>query len=47
MNSLTIQLKQTSSRKNFDKSHLDKFDTGTLTGGDFEGLKIIIVQHSA
>ena len=30
-----------------DKSHLDKFDAGTLTDGDFEGLMIIIAQRSA
>ncbi|WP_446936602.1 DUF2213 domain-containing protein [Lysinibacillus fusiformis] len=30
-----------------DKSWLDKFDQGTMTSGDFEGLKIIIAQRSA
>ncbi len=35
-------LKQAVDKKLIDKSHLDKFDAGTLTGGDFEGLKIII-----
>ncbi len=39
-------LKQAVDKKLIDKSHLDKFDTGTLTGGDFEGLKIIIAQRS-
>jgi len=29
------------------KSWLEKFDNGTITGGDFEGLKIIISQRSA
>ncbi|MFJ8516392.1 hypothetical protein [Lysinibacillus xylanilyticus] len=29
-----------------DKSWLDKFDQGTMTGEDFEGLKIINAQHS-
>ncbi|WKT75569.1 M15 family metallopeptidase [Lysinibacillus fusiformis] len=40
-------LKQAVDKKLIDKSHLDKFDAGTLTGGDFEGLKIIIAQRSA
>jgi len=39
-------LKQSVDKKLIDKSHLDKFDAGTLTGGDFEGLKIIIAQRS-
>ncbi|WP_328204089.1 N-acetylmuramoyl-L-alanine amidase family protein [Lysinibacillus fusiformis] len=30
-----------------DKSWLEKFDNGTMTSGDFEGLKIIIAQRSA
>ncbi|ODV57356.1 MULTISPECIES: peptidoglycan recognition protein family protein [Lysinibacillus] len=30
-----------------DKSWLEKFDNGTMTNGDFEGLKIIIAQRSA
>lgn len=30
-----------------DKSWLEKFDKGTMTSGDFEGLKIIISQRSA
>ncbi|WP_416141126.1 M15 family metallopeptidase [Lysinibacillus capsici] len=30
-----------------NKSWLDKFDSGTMTSGDFEGLKIIIAQRSA
>ncbi|QPA60708.1 N-acetylmuramoyl-L-alanine amidase family protein [Lysinibacillus sphaericus] len=38
-------LKQAVDKKLIDKSHLDKFDAGTLTGGDFEGLKIIIAQR--
>ncbi|MEK3729649.1 MULTISPECIES: hypothetical protein [Lysinibacillus] len=33
-------LKKAVDKKLIDKSHLDKFDTGTLTGGDFEGIKI-------
>lgn len=40
-------LKQAVDKKIIDKSHLDKFDAGMLTGGDFEGLKIIIAQRSA
>lgn len=39
-------IKQAVDKKLIDKSHLDKFDAGTLTGGDFEGLKIIIAQRS-
>ncbi|MGE7129144.1 M15 family metallopeptidase [Lysinibacillus xylanilyticus] len=39
-------LKQAVDKKLIDKSHLEKFDAGTLTGGDFEGLKIIIAQRS-
>ena len=39
-------LKQAVDKKLIDKLHLDKFDTGSLTGGDFEGLKIIIAQRS-
>ncbi|QTB21563.1 M15 family metallopeptidase [Lysinibacillus sphaericus] len=38
-------IKQAVDKKLIDKSHLDKFDAGTLTGGDFEGLKIIITQR--
>ncbi|MFJ7697079.1 M15 family metallopeptidase [Lysinibacillus fusiformis] len=40
-------LKQAVDKKLIDKSHLVKFDAGTLTGGDFEGLNIIIAQRSA
>lgn len=29
-----------------DRSWLEKFDNGTMTNGDFEGLKIIIAQRS-
>ncbi|MFJ8517706.1 hypothetical protein [Lysinibacillus xylanilyticus] len=39
-------IKQAVDKKRIDKSWLDKFDAGTLTGGDFEGLKIIIAQRS-
>ncbi|MEQ6357759.1 N-acetylmuramoyl-L-alanine amidase [Lysinibacillus sp. M3] len=38
-------IKQSVDKKLIDKSWLDKFDQGTLTGGDFEGLKIIIKQR--
>ncbi|WP_427110853.1 N-acetylmuramoyl-L-alanine amidase [Lysinibacillus xylanilyticus] len=38
-------LKQAVDSKKIDKSWLDKFDAGTLTSGDFEGLKIIISQR--
>ncbi|MFZ4200262.1 hypothetical protein [Lysinibacillus sp. NPDC056220] len=30
-----------------NESWLEKFDNGTITSGDFEGLKIIIAQRSA
>lgn len=39
-------LKQAVDKKLIDKSWLDKFDNGTMTSGDFEGLKIIIAQRS-
>ncbi|OXS75935.1 peptidoglycan L-alanyl-D-glutamate endopeptidase [Lysinibacillus sp. KCTC 33748] len=39
-------LKQAVDKKLIDKSHLEKFDARTLTGGDFEGLKIIIAQRN-
>ncbi|MDC6267798.1 M15 family metallopeptidase [Lysinibacillus fusiformis] len=35
-------IKQSVDKKKIDKSWLDKFDQGTMTSGDFEGLKIII-----
>jgi len=38
-------LQQAVDSKKIDKSWLDKFDAGTLTSGDFEGLKIIISQR--
>ncbi|MBG9455996.1 N-acetylmuramoyl L-alalanine amidase [Lysinibacillus sphaericus] len=38
-------IKQSVDKKLIDKLWLDKFDQGTLTGGDFEGLKIIIKQR--
>ncbi|WP_342442916.1 N-acetylmuramoyl-L-alanine amidase [Lysinibacillus sp. FSL K6-0075] len=39
-------LKQAVDKKLIDKSHLDKFDDGTLTNGDLKGLEIIIAQRS-
>ncbi|KOS61399.1 N-acetylmuramoyl-L-alanine amidase family protein [Lysinibacillus agricola] len=39
-------IKQTIDKKLIDKSWLDKFDTGTMTIGDYEGLKLIIAQRS-
>lgn len=39
-------IKQAVDKKLIDKQWLDKFDAGTLTGGDYEGLKIIIAQRS-
>lgn len=39
-------LKQAVDKKLIDKSWLEKFDNGTMTSGDFEGLKIIIAQRS-
>ncbi|MBG9756408.1 N-acetylmuramoyl-L-alanine amidase family protein [Lysinibacillus sphaericus] len=38
-------IKQAVDKKVIDKSWLDKFDSGTMTSGDFEGLKIIIAQR--
>ena len=38
-------IKQAVDKGKIDKSWLDKFDVGTLTTGDFEGLKIIISQR--
>lgn len=38
-------IKQAVDKKLIDKSWLDKFGQGTMTGGDLEGLKIIIVQR--
>ncbi|KOY80180.1 M15 family metallopeptidase [Lysinibacillus macroides] len=40
-------VKQAVDKKLIDKSWLDKFDAGSLTSGDYEGLKIIIAQRSA
>lgn len=38
-------IKQSVDKKLINMSWLDKFDQGTLTGGDFEGLKILIKQR--
>lgn len=38
-------LRQAVDSKKIDKSWLDKFDAGTMTSGDYEGLKIIISQR--
>ncbi|MEQ6355901.1 M15 family metallopeptidase [Lysinibacillus sp. M3] len=40
-------LKQAVDKGLIDKSWLDKFDSGTMTTGDYEGLKLIIAQRSA
>lgn len=39
-------IQQAVDKKLIDKSWLEKFDNGTMTSGDFEGLKIIIAQRS-
>lgn len=39
-------LKQAVDKKLIDESHLEKFDAGTLTDGDFKGLEIVIAQRS-
>ncbi|MEQ6353928.1 N-acetylmuramoyl-L-alanine amidase [Lysinibacillus sp. M3] len=39
-------IKQSVDKKLIDKSWLDKFDNGTMTTGDYEGLKLIIAQRS-
>lgn len=39
-------IKQAVDKGKIDKTWLDKFDAGTMTGGDFDGLKIIIEQRS-
>ncbi|UKJ43433.1 M15 family metallopeptidase [Lysinibacillus sp. ACHW1.5] len=38
-------IKQAVDKGKIDKSWLEKFDSGTMTSGDFEGLKIIISQR--
>ncbi|WP_333880398.1 M15 family metallopeptidase [Lysinibacillus capsici] len=44
-NAVRDYIKQAVDKGKIDKSWLDKFDSGTLTTGDFEGLKIIISQR--
>ncbi len=39
-------IKQAVDKGKIDKSWLEKFDSGAMTSGDFEGLKIIIKQRS-
>jgi len=39
-------IKQAADKKLIDKMWLDKFDNGTMTTGDYEGLKLIIAQRS-
>lgn len=46
-NAVRDYIKQSVDKKLVDKSWLKKFDNGTMTSGDFEGLKIIIAQRSA
>ncbi|MFM9533688.1 M15 family metallopeptidase [Lysinibacillus sp. IITD104] len=46
-NAVRDYIKQAVDKGKIDKSWLDKFDQGTMTSGDFEGLKIIIAQRSA
>ncbi|OXS67533.1 XlyB [Lysinibacillus sp. KCTC 33748] len=38
-------IKQAVDKKLIEKSWLDKFDNGTMTTGDYEGLKLIIAQR--
>lgn len=45
-NAVRDHLKQSVDKKLIDKSWLDKFDSGTMTTGDYEGLKLIIAQRS-
>ncbi|MCS1392960.1 M15 family metallopeptidase [Lysinibacillus boronitolerans] len=44
-NAVRDYIKQAVDKGKIDKSWLDKFDSGTMTSGDFEGLKIIISQR--
>lgn len=39
-------IKQAVDKGLIEKSWLDKFDAGTMTNGDYEGLKLIIAQRS-
>lgn len=44
-NAVRDYIRQAVDKGKIDKSWLDKFDAGTMTSGDFEGLKIIISQR--
>ncbi|MGR6906867.1 M15 family metallopeptidase [Lysinibacillus sp. BSL11] len=44
-NAVRDYIKQAVDKGKIDKSWLDKFDSGTMTTGDFKGLKIIISQR--
>ncbi|MDC6267994.1 M15 family metallopeptidase [Lysinibacillus fusiformis] len=44
-NAVRDYIKQAVDKGKIDKSWIDKFDAGTMTSGDFEGLKIIISQR--
>ncbi|MCS5500861.1 M15 family metallopeptidase [Lysinibacillus sp. A4] len=44
-NAVRDYIKQAVDKGKIDKSWLEKFDSGTMTSGDFEGLKIIISQR--
>ncbi|WP_312507524.1 M15 family metallopeptidase [Lysinibacillus sp.] len=44
-NAVRDYIKQSVDKGKIDKSWLAKFDSGTMTSGDFEGLKIIISQR--
>ena len=45
-NAVRDYIKQVVDKGKIDKSWLDKFDAGTLTTGDYEGLKIIVAQRN-
>lgn len=45
-NAVRDYIKQAVEKGKINRSWLDKFDQGTMTNGDFEGLKIIISQRS-
>lgn len=45
-NAVRDYIKQTVDKGEIDKSLLDKFDSGTMTSDNFEGLKIIIAQRA-
>lgn len=45
-NAVRDELQQAVDKKSIDESWLDKFDKGTMTNGDYAGLKLIIAQRS-